>query len=82
MLELYRAALRIRREHPGLGSGPLAWRDAPAGALVFERADGIVVAANVAAEPFALPAHRQVLLASGPIDDGIVPRDATVWLQR
>ena len=31
MLELYRSALRIRREHPGLGSGPMRWRDAPKG---------------------------------------------------
>ena len=31
MLELYRAALRIRREHPALGDGPMSWHPAADG---------------------------------------------------
>jgi len=35
MLELYRTALHLRREHPALGDGTLAWVEAPAGVLAF-----------------------------------------------
>ena len=82
VLELYRAALRTRRAHPGLGSGRLTWRQAPAGTLMFERDHGILVVANVEADAMTLPPHRQVLLASGAVEDGSVHRDVTVWLQR
>jgi alpha-glucosidase len=81
MLELYREALRLRREHPGLGSGPLTWRRAPRGAMAFERDAGFVCVVNVNAAPFAVPAHRAVLLASQSLDGGRVPRDTTVWLE-
>ena len=37
MLSLYRAALRLRREHPALGDGTLRWLDGPPGTLVFVR---------------------------------------------
>ncbi|MEU5879517.1 glycoside hydrolase family 13 protein [Spirillospora sp. NPDC047279] len=37
MLALYRAALRIRREHPALGDGALRWLVGPPGTLVFAR---------------------------------------------
>ncbi len=81
MLELYRTALRIRREHPGLGSGVLTWRGGPDGALAFDRSDGFVCVVNVDAQPFALPPHDAVLAASGPLEDGLVPADTAVWLQ-
>src|SRR5690606_33400753 len=35
MLSLYRSALRLRREHPALGDGPMRWLDSPPGTLVF-----------------------------------------------
>jgi alpha-glucosidase len=81
MLEHYRAALRIRREHPGFRGGTLGWCDAPDGVLAFERAGGLLVVVNVDAEPADLPAHRAVLLASGPLSDGRLPRDTAVWLE-
>ncbi|MFJ6996429.1 glycoside hydrolase family 13 protein [Streptomyces sp. NPDC003090] len=38
-LELYRAALRVRREHPALGAGgPVEWLPVPPGLLAFRRA--------------------------------------------
>ncbi|NUR25430.1 MAG: glycoside hydrolase family 13 protein, partial [Catenulispora sp.] len=37
MLNLYRAALQIRRDHPALGDGELRWLDGPPNCLVFER---------------------------------------------
>jgi len=81
MLVLYREALRLRRVHPGLGSGPFTWRRAPRGAIAFEREGGLVCVVNVDAAPFELPAHQGVLLASQPLSEGRLPRDATVWLQ-
>jgi alpha-glucosidase len=81
MLALYRDALRLRREHPGLGSGPFTWRPAPRGAIAFERGDGLLCVVNFEAEPFELPAHRAVVLASQPLADGRLARDAAVWLQ-
>ncbi|MFC4464549.1 hypothetical protein ACFPH6_08240 [Streptomyces xiangluensis] len=35
MLELYRTALRLRRDNPALGDGTMTWLDAPAGVLAF-----------------------------------------------
>jgi alpha-glucosidase len=81
MLELYRRALRIRREHPGFGSGPLRWRDAPEGVLAFEREAGLVVIVNVEGAAVELPEHRSVLLASGPLDGAYLPPTTAVWLE-
>ena len=82
MLELYRAALRIRREHAGLGSGPMRWRDAPKGVLSIEREGGFVLVANVeGAAAVELPEHGEVLLASGPLRGSRLPPDTAVWLQ-
>ena len=81
MLRLYRDALRLRRGEPGLGHGPMRWLDAPAGVLSFARSDDFVCVVNLAAEPAPLPAHRDVLIGSGPLDDGLLPRDTAVWLR-
>ena len=36
--------------------------------------------ANLSAVPVALPPHASVLLASGPLDGGLLPPDTTAWL--
>jgi alpha-glucosidase len=36
--------------------------------------------ANLSAGPVGLPPHTSVLLASGPLDGGMLPPDTTVWL--
>jgi alpha-glucosidase len=83
---LYRAALRLRRAHPALGSGgtgvtAMRWLDAPAGALVFAREPGFTFAVNFGAKPVPLPAHEKVLLSSAPLrDDGTLPPYAAAWL--
>ncbi len=83
MLELYRAALAIRRAEPGLGDGTLAWRQAPAGVLDFDRDPGIRCVANLSAAPADLPADAVILLASGPLTAaGQLPPDTTAWLRR
>jgi alpha-glucosidase len=90
MLSLYRAALRIRRSAPVFATAPLSWRQAPDGVLAFDRpaverageAPGLTVrcVANLSAGPVGLPAHASVLLASGPLVDGLLPPDTTAWL--
>jgi len=80
MLELYRAALRLRRAEPALGDGWLHWLPAAAGVLAFGRGD-LSCVANLSPAPVALPAHTAVLLASGPLDDGLLPPDTAVWLR-
>lgn len=77
-LEFYRAALSTRRRE-GLGAGVLAWVDAPAGVLAFRTAD-VLVWANTSADAVPLP-EGELLLASGPLDDGSLPPDTTVWLR-
>ncbi|MFI1176603.1 glycoside hydrolase family 13 protein [Streptomyces melanogenes] len=84
-LELYRAALAARREHPGLGSGDaVSWLEAPEGVLAFAR-DGFVCTVNLTAEPVRLPAPGKALLSSGSrevaLDGGefVLEADTTVW---
>lgn len=85
-LEMYRAALRVRREL-GLASGALTWNDSPSTApketLDFT-VGGVRVVSNMSDDAVPLPAG-EVLLASGPLDGSgsprySLPRDTTVWL--
>jgi alpha-glucosidase len=81
IFELYRAALRVRRDHPALGDGTLTWDDdAPEGALSFVREPGFRCVVNLSARAIPLPPHREILLASRPLDGDRLPGDAAVWL--
>jgi alpha-glucosidase len=82
MLELYRAALHLRRTEPALGDGSLRWLDAPDGVLAFARDPGFACVVNLSAAPVALPAHESVLLTSSPLDAAHLPPDTTAWLRR
>ena len=82
MLALYRAALAVRRSHPALGGGELTWRPSAPGVLVFDRDPGFTCVVNLADDPVALPAGARVLVSSAPLQDGRLPVDATVWLER
>ena len=83
-LELYRALLRIRREHR-LGRRELAWLEEPGGADVLSFAlqardlPEVRVLANLGPDPVELPDGAEVLVASGDLSDGSVPTDVTVW---
>ncbi len=81
MLELYRAALRIRRAEPALGDGPMTWRPSPDGVLAFDRGVSVRCMVNLSAGPAAMPEHAGVLLASGPLDGPLLPPDCAVWLR-
>ncbi len=78
---LYRAALRLRRDHPALGRGTLRWlEDAGTDLLCFAREPGFIFAANFGSADAPLPAHREILLASEPISGSILPPDTAAWL--
>jgi len=91
-LALYRAALRIRRQHPALGTGAdggdaMRWLDAGEDTLSFARDPGFVFLANLGEAPLPLPEFREVLLASGPllqstagVPNGSLPPDTAAWL--
>ncbi len=83
MLELYRAALRIRRGHPALGEGRMQWLDGRDGTLAFAREPGFVCVVNLSEEPAALPCETEPLLHSWPLTaECHVPVDTAVWLTR
>ncbi|HYO44898.1 MAG TPA: alpha-amylase family glycosyl hydrolase, partial [Candidatus Limnocylindrales bacterium] len=88
MLALYRAALAIRRAHPGLAGERLALVPAPPGILAFDRDAGLRCLVNVSGEPIGVPAGFRVLLrsdataAAGATRAATpLPRDAAAWLE-
>lgn len=81
MLELYRAALRIRRAEPALGDGTLHWLSTDGDVIAFTREPGFACVVNLSNAPVHLPPHAGVLLASGPLDGDRLPPDTAVWLR-
>jgi alpha-glucosidase len=83
-LELYRAALRVRRDTPALGDGPMRWLPAGPGVLAFERAGSasrVACVVNLSEAPVPLPPYDVLLVASGPLTTGgALPPDTAVWL--
>ncbi|WP_327031087.1 glycoside hydrolase family 13 protein [Micromonospora sp. NBC_01740] len=78
--ELYRTALRLRREHR-LGEGPLEWLASGDEVLSF-RNGGLTVLTNFGDAAVPLPAGSELVHASAPLDaDGAVPTDVTVWVR-
>ncbi|MEU5050881.1 glycoside hydrolase family 13 protein [Streptomyces sp. NPDC021096] len=84
-LELYRSALALREELPGLGDGEMTWLDAPAGVLAFSR-PGFVCTLNTLGDEVALPVPGRPVLGSVGVADlefsgGTVriPSDTCVW---
>jgi len=81
MLSLYRRALACRRALGSHREAPMTWLDSTPGVLAFQRESDFVCVVNLAAEPAELPAHHEVLVASGPLTDGRLPTDTAVWLR-
>ncbi|GGO79880.1 glycoside hydrolase family 13 protein [Wenjunlia tyrosinilytica] len=81
-LELYRAALRLRHELPGLGDGTMTWLDAPAGVLALAR-PGFVCTANTTADVAELPVPGRPVVSTAAVEftGGKVrlPADSCVW---
>jgi alpha-glucosidase len=76
-LTMYQDALELRRRYD-LAFGAPEWIDVGPDALAF-RSGNVTVVVNFGLEPLPLPAG-DVALTSGPLDDGTLPRDTTVWL--
>jgi alpha-glucosidase len=83
MLELYRAALRLRRDQPALGNErePLRWIAAEPGVLAFRRGDELACVINLSDTPVELPEHASVLLSSDPLHAELLAPDTGVWLR-
>ncbi|MGK5630732.1 glycoside hydrolase family 13 protein [Streptomyces sp. URMC 123] len=81
-LELYRSALALRRELPGLGDGPMSWLPAPEGVLAVSR-PGFVCTLNTGRAEVSLPVPGRPVLATGALEfaGGTVriPADTCVW---
>ena len=80
-LELYRAALRLRRDLPTLGDGPMTWLPSAPEVLAFTRGPDFACVVNLGADPVALPAHDHVLLSSAALKGGRLPADTAAWLR-
>lgn len=78
MVSLYREAISLRRDRL-VGDSSLRMLDLGPDVVAFERDAGLRCVANMGAEPIAVPAGR-VLLASGPMSEGLLPADTAVWL--
>ncbi|MDQ1494760.1 MAG: alpha-glucosidase [Actinomycetota bacterium] len=77
-LELYRAALRLRRELPP--DTELDWIERGPDLLAFRRSNGFVCVVNFGAAPAALP-PGDVLLTSNDLDsNGQLPTDTAAWV--
>jgi len=79
MLSLYRRALELRSEHPAMSGGEVEWYGAPEGCLAYRRQGGLVCALNASAAAVPVP-PGEVLLASGPLAEGMLAPDTAVWL--
>jgi alpha-glucosidase len=81
MLSLYRDALRLRREIPGLRGEEFAWRASAPEILDFDRGPTARCLVNLSGVPQPLGAGWTVALASAPVADNTLPHDATAWLR-
>jgi alpha-glucosidase len=82
MLSLYRTALHVRSEHPGLASDAFRWLPGPDGTLLFERGGGLRGAVNLSTRSIDLPPGARVVLASAQLDGDTLRPDAAAWLER
>ncbi|MFF0256214.1 glycoside hydrolase family 13 protein [Micromonospora zamorensis] len=90
-LELYRAALRIRRDHPALAVdvGGVTWLESGPDVLAFSRTAGETVltcVVNLSGAPVLIDGYGQPLVASDMLTEQgsghLLPVDAAAWLER
>jgi Glycosidases len=79
-LSFYRRLLALRRELAGSLPPGIAWLETPEEVLAFTRGP-LTCVLNCGDGPVPLPAHREVLLASGPVTGGELPPDTAAWLR-
>jgi alpha-glucosidase len=78
-LELYRTALRLRRELQSTEA--LTWHDGPAGTVWFSRENGWTSFTNFGEEPVPAPEGVHMLTSNGRRGHE-VPGETTLWLLR
>lgn len=76
-LEMYKAALKARREV--LKTETHTWEQAEKGSLAWRR-DGVRVVFNMTGEGVEVP-KGEVLVCSGQVKGGKVPKWTTVWVK-
>ncbi|MGC4780737.1 glycoside hydrolase family 13 protein [Micromonospora zamorensis] len=90
-LELYRAALRIRRDHPALAvdASGVTWLESGPDVLAFSRTAGETVltcVVNLSGAPVLIDGYGQPLVASDTLTEQgsghLLPVDAAAWLER
>lgn len=79
-LTMYRRALSIRRQEPGLGDGPMTWIEVGPSVVAFSRPGKFACYVNFGSA-FDLPEASELLLSSGPLDGNKLPTDTAVWLR-
>ncbi len=78
-LELYRLALRLRRDF-ALGTGAVDWLSGFADEIVAFRNGDVIIFANTGSASVELPAG-DLLLTSEPLTGRTLPGDTTAWLR-
>ncbi|MGN9889946.1 glycoside hydrolase family 13 protein [Micromonospora sp. L31] len=90
-LELYRAALRIRHEHPALAgtTGGVTWLEGGPGMLAFSRTGGgttLTCVVNISGAPAPVEGYGRPLVASEDLTEQgsghLLPVDAAAWFER
>jgi alpha-glucosidase len=81
-LSLYRRVLALRREHIAQ-AGPMRWVRTPSPDVLAVAREGSRVQSwvNLGAAPVDLPAGARVLVASEPVEGGVLPGDAAAWVE-
>ncbi|MDV3127720.1 glycoside hydrolase family 13 protein [Mycobacterium sp. 21AC1] len=75
MLAFYRRAIELRSSRAEFSGEKIDWVDE----LSFRLPGGLLCALNAGADPLPLP-EGEVLYASGPLPDAMLPPDTAVWL--
>ncbi|MGH3562811.1 MAG: glycoside hydrolase family 13 protein [Mycobacterium sp.] len=77
-LSLFRRANELRATRAEFDGDGIEWLPTPHDALVFARG-GMLCVLNAGARPLPLP-DGQLILASAPVADGVLPPNAAAWL--
>lgn len=80
MLSLYRRAIELRKSRKEFTGTSLEWYGSPPGALAFRvKGGGLTCALNVSSDLVDLP-EGEVILTSGPLVNGKLPRNTAAWI--
>jgi alpha-glucosidase len=81
-LSFYRLALRTRREATEDLPDEVSFLDSAPETLAFLRGEGLVCVVNCGDDPAPLPAEAgDLVVASAPLADGLLPADAAAWFR-